>query len=247
MKYKEHARQLRSALNGIWFEYTTIGAAASLFIGTFIGMQSLFVGLAAVPFMTAIVLARKKYAKLFAKLRKEVCQPNTQESSLTDIAFAVLTAMQTVKLLPKSVTKASIKTSIRSDGSYRVFLDDIEPAQSRIFINSLKEALAPVTNQPYLIPKYEYFIASDSGGEIDPKKELKFFASYLRGRAEPRVACYHPVPSLLARSQKGRAAFESSWNKYVSPGFVIATQTNQELLDRYFGLGPSLALRLLWE
>ncbi|HNG19711.1 MAG TPA: hypothetical protein PLI59_11080, partial [Candidatus Obscuribacter sp.] len=75
----------------------------------------------------------------------------------------------------------------------------------------------------------------------------RFFNKYLSGRAEPRVAAYHAVPALLARSEKGREAFQESWNKYVSPGFIVSTETKPELLNKYFGIGPSLAQRLLWE
>lgn len=245
MKYKEHAKQLRTSLNAIWFEFGGLGACVSLAAFCFTGAQLLVMMCALAPFAASLVLAQKKYANMFSKIQKEICRPNTQESSLTDIAFAVLTAMQTVKLLPTTILKESIKTSIRSDGSYRVFLDNIEPAHSKAFTNSLKEVMSPITNQPYLIPKYEYFI--DGEDEVAAKKEKKFFRSYLRGRAEPRVACYHPVPNLLGRSEKGRRAFEASWNKYVSPGFVLDTETKPELLNRYFGLGPSLAQRLLWE
>ncbi len=137
--------------------------------------------------------------------------------------------------------------SIRSDGTYRVFLDDVEPEQSTHFINSVKEALTPVTNQPYLIPKHEYFVG-ELGEEVKgEEKEKRFFRSYLAGKAEPRIAAYYPVPGLLARSEKGREAYEAAWNKYVSPGFIVATETKPELLNRYFGIGPSLAQRLLWE
>ena len=178
-----------------------------------------------------------------------------------------------------------------------MFLDGIEPEQSELFIQAFREAMTPVTNQPYLIPKYEYFIGGSdqavvdedsqpissesstissvpsaptfptpmssaplpSGGSsitdvlqlrADPiylKKEKKFFKQYLAGKAEPRIAGYHPVPSLLARSEKGREAFETAWNKYVSPGSIISTESKPEVIDRYFALGPSLAQRVLWE
>jgi hypothetical protein len=48
-------------------------------------------------------------------------------------------------------------------------------------------------------------------------------------------------------SERGRIAFEQAWNKYVSPGFVIATKANPELVNKHFGIGPSLAQRLLWQ
>jgi hypothetical protein len=186
-------------------------------------------------------------------------------------------------LLPSTVTKDDIKITVRADGTYRVFLDNIEPAQSQNFMGSFTEAMAPITNQPYLIPKYEYFGAGEEEAQNEtattsteiigqsqaspiyrvvqtarllvlgkPKtpfeqREHQFCKNYLAGKAKPRIACYHAVPSLLARSEKGREAFEASWNKYVSPGFIVATETKPELLERYFGVGPSLAQRVLWE
>ena len=166
--------------------------------------------------------------------------------------------MQRRKFIPLSVTRDQIKISMRADGTYRVFLDGIEPEQSEIFIQAFREAMTPVTNQPYLIPKYEYFIGGPEESVVDEtqgakqiesqlkpqavlphatqptttdvlqlradpiylKKEKKFFKQYLAGKAEPRIAGYHPVPSLLARSEKGREAFETAWNKYVSPGSI---------------------------
>jgi hypothetical protein len=128
---------------------------------------------------------------------------------------------------------------MRTDGTYRVLLDDVEPEQSAHFISCIKEALLPVTNQPYIIGKYEY--------TVDASDSKTFFQSYLAGKAEPRIAAYYPVPGLLARSEKGREAYQEAWNKYVSPGYIVATETNPELLNRYFKMGPSLAQRLLWE
>jgi hypothetical protein len=148
--------------------------------------------------------------------------------------------------------------------------------------------MAPITNQPFLIPKHEYSLIPLEASELEnqdsekqatdfaqserpalavsteenqpdesnkkteplssyERMERQFFDAYIKGRAQPRVASYHAVPSLLARSEKGREAFEAAWNKYVSPGFIVATETRPELLDRHFGLGPSLAQRVLWE
>ncbi|MGH9549395.1 MAG: hypothetical protein ACRD3W_08470, partial [Terriglobales bacterium] len=82
---------------------------------------------------------------------------------------------------------------------------------------------------------------------VHEQREEDFFKAYLAGKAQPRIAAYHAVPALLARSEKGREAFQDCWNKYVSPGFIVSTEQKPELLDRYFGVGPSLAERVLWE
>jgi hypothetical protein len=239
LTYKEHGQLMRSSLNGIWFEYGGLSGVVSAMLG-FAALHFGFPAfLALLPLLPAAALGRKKYLALYNKLRSDTCQPNSQESSLIDMSVALLSAMQQVKLLPRWIEKSSIKVTQRSDGSYRVFLDDVEPEQSEYFARSLKELLAPVTNQPYLIPKYEF---------VFPKGDEKaFFDAYLKGKAQPKIAAYHPIPSLLARSEKGREAFQNSWNKYVSAGFVTPTESKPEVLKKYFGIGPSLAQRLLWE
>jgi superfamily II DNA or RNA helicase len=250
VRFKEHAHLLRSSLRGVWFDHLIVGSFVSgaLFSTAAggLGMQTLLpVSIAGLPLIIAALLAKRQYTHLFKRLQEEICRPNTQQSSLEDISYAVLTALQAAKLLPETLGKANIECTLRPDGSYRVLLREVSSEHSRIFTNSLKEVLAPLTSQPYVIPKFEYFI--DGENELAQKKEERFFRSYLRGRAEPRVACYHAVPSLLARSQKSRQIFEGCWNKYVSPGFVLDTEVEPQILNRYFGLGPSLAQRLLWE
>ncbi|HEY9680791.1 MAG TPA: DEAD/DEAH box helicase family protein [Oculatellaceae cyanobacterium] len=250
VRFKEHAKLLRASLHGVWLDHLVVGGLISGAVFTAasfsMGLQTLLPEtLACLPLILSVVLANRKYSSLFEKLQKEICRPNTQQSSLEDIGYAVLSALQTAKFLPESIGKTNIKCTLRPDGSYRVLLKDVSSEHSRIFTNSLKEVLAPITSQPYVIPKFEYFI--DGENELAQEKEKKFFRSYLRGRAEPRVACYHAVPNLLARSQKSRQIFEGCWNKYVSPGFVVDTEVEPQILNRYFGLGPSLAQRLLWE
>lgn len=255
-KYKEHAGQMRSALNGVYFEYLSLGSVAALVtLGMTFSLGAL--GFTAVlPVMAASILARLKANKLKDKFFHEICRlpgpdqnPEQEENlnfrrrqGLTDIACAVLTALSQTKHLPQ-IKKESLQVTVRSDGSYRVFLDDVEPRASKVFNQALKEVLAPIGNQPFLIPKYE-FPLSEGQSEAESRT---FFNKYLSGRAEPRVAAYHAVPALLARSEKGREAFQESWNKYVSPGFIVSTETKPELLNKYFGIGPSLAQRLLWE
>jgi superfamily II DNA or RNA helicase len=246
--YKAHAKELRAQLHGIWLEYGSLGSLASLAALSFTFGWGQLAYVACAPLVASMVLGQRKYSSLFSRLQKEVCQPNTQESSLYDIGVAILSALKQAKLLPHYLTNDLVKVTIRSDGSYRVFLDDVEAEHSQYFARCFREVMAPISNQPYLIPKYEYAQPDDLGKPNSLQKaEKKFFKAYLRGHAEPTVAAYHPVPKLLARSEKGREAFQVAWNKYVSPGFIVSTEAKPILLQKYFGIGPSLAQRLLWE
>lgn len=282
LSYKDHARLLRANLNGVWLEYGSIGTALSALTCFLLAHFTFPLAPALLPLIGTLTLALRKRQALYQNLKKEICRPNTQDSSLFDMGRTILSALQKIKLLPAHLKKDAIKITVRSDGSYRVFLDNVDLAQSQYFVKCFKELLEPVRKQPYLIPKYEYsFPAARASKEIEPSKdstddlskndqastiestgkqgsnalltqenlesEERFFKNYLKGRAEPRIAAYYPVPSLLARSEKGRDAFETAWNKYVSPGSIIASENQPELLNRYFGLGASLANRLLWE
>lgn len=260
LDYKGHAALMRSSLNGLWLEYGGLGSAMCGLLALLLAHFSMPVFLAVVPMIPIMYLGRKKYVALFERLKSDTCRPNTRESSLMDMAICVLSALQQTKLLPRYIEKESLQVTVRSDGSYRIFLDDVEPEQSEYFAKSMRELLAPVTNQPYLIPKYEFYFPRDDNGqnkdaslELAPEShesyvsEHAFFSAYLKGKAQPRISAYHPLPSLLARSEKGREAFEACWNKYVSPGCIQCTEEKPELLNKYFGIGPSLAQRLLWE
>lgn len=259
--YKDHAKMLRASLNGTWAEYGFLGFVSTGFLGLLLNQFGAPYMTAGVAFAVFAGLGIKKYGALYDKHKQEICRPNTQDSSLKDIGIAVLSALQQAKQLPRTIEKEQVTVTIRSDGSYRVFLDDVESNYAECFIKSAREALEPVTNQPYVVPKYEFGFPRrkkdkkaaiaprvvPEGTQEDEQSEEQFFASYLTGRAQPRIASYHAVPSLLARSEKGRQAFESAWNKYVSPGFVTATETKPELLGKYFGLGPSISKRMIWE
>jgi hypothetical protein len=248
MPYSSHARELREQLNGVWFEYLGLSSIVSIIMLFFAASMGPLAITAAAPLALGGVLGRMKHRKLYEKLEADVLTPGSQEQGLIDMATAVLVALQQIKLVPLHVTKNSVQATIRSDGSYRIFLDDVEAEVSKHFSKSLSELLQPVSNQPYLVSKYEFPLLDPLGAkiEVENSKE-RFFKKYLAGRAEPFVASYHGVPSLLARSERGREAFQEAWNKYVSPGSVIQTETKPELLNKYFGIGPSLAQRLLWE
>lgn len=248
--YKDHAKEMRAALSGIYVEHAALGALTAAIVGGGAAFWGAPVLLAALPFAAALVLAFKRHKRLFTNFQEQVCEPGTVEASLGDMTFALLSALKRVRQLPKYIDKDSIKISQRSDGSYRVFLDDVEANHSKIFTSAFKELMSPVVDQPYLIPKYEFalpYVDGDRQSKDSQKRKRLFFKSYLRGSAQPRIATYHVVPKLLARSQKGREAFQDAWNKYVSPGFIVETETKPEVLQKYFGMGPSLAERLLWE
>jgi superfamily II DNA or RNA helicase len=244
MDYKTHARQFRSALNGVWLEYGGISIVLSTVMFLLLHSSVLAMGVASIPIGSALWFGRKKYWGLYKRFQSETVEPNTQESSLTDIAIAVLTSLQQLKLMPRHIDRTSLKVTVRANGSYRVYLDNVDPEQSQYFASAFKEVMAPLVNQPFIIPKYEYSLPKPRKGET---ADDAFFRNYLSGKCEARIGSYHAVPKLIARTDKGREIFQNAWNKYVSPGEITPTETKPDLVKKHYGIGPSLAERLLWE
>jgi superfamily II DNA or RNA helicase len=238
--YRAHVSHLRGELNGVYTKYGVIGLVTSVVSTAVVSTLSIPVILSAVPFFLALILAKFRRDQVEQELEESLVVPSTREAAIIAMATAVLDALKARKLLPVHAKSSSIQVTVRADRTFRVFLDDVETRYSDLFVKCLEELLAPVSNQPYVVPKYEF----NSALRSDPKS---FFRKYMGGEAEPEVCTYHAVPRILARSEKGREAFEFAWNEHVSPGYVTATENNPEVLQKYFGMGPSLSERMLWE
>jgi superfamily II DNA or RNA helicase len=238
--YKKHVAEMRSELKGISTRWGALGLTVTVASTMAASAVSIPVILGAVPLIIALIVAKFKREQREREFEQELAQPSTRETTIKAMAEAVLDALKERKLLPANASAKSIQVTVRADKTFRVFLDDVEPRYSDLFIRCLEELLAPISNQPYVIPKYEFETSECADTKL-------FYQRYIGGHAEAAVCTYHAVPKILARSEKGREAFELAWNEHVSPGFVTATEDNPQLLQKYFGMGPSLSERLLWE
>lgn len=306
---KEHAHHMRGALAGVWGEYAGVGAIASTGLAVALASTGTPMTFALLPFAALIALGAGKYKAMHDRFKSETMSGNCQDESLKNVATAVLSALKRRRLLPSRANAKDIVISERSNGCYRVILNNVDTESSTIFVTAVTEVFAPITGQQYIISRYEFQISEDkpkkqlfgkpdwisifnrgskqekdSKPEIDftpdktitPSKQMieprmnptassetttvevgnsrsrkkaqnQFFRKYLAGQVQPVLSGYHAVPSILAKSQKGRDAFQDAWNKHVSPGEIIATETNQDIINKYFGVGPSMAKRTLWE
>ncbi|MBX9721664.1 MAG: hypothetical protein K2X81_09735 [Candidatus Obscuribacterales bacterium] len=182
MSYSEHSRLLGDNLNGVWMEYCGVGLLGTAFTCFILANLAWPFAPALIPLVAAAALSMKKHKQLYSKLKAEICRPNTQHSSLMDMGRTILCALQQVKLLPAHITRESIRISIRSDGSFRVFLNDVDPQHSQYFNKCFKELMEPVRSQPYLMPKYEYSFPPPISKE-DAKRQtiirLKLISQFL--------------------------------------------------------------------
>ncbi|MDX2105970.1 MAG: DEAD/DEAH box helicase family protein [Candidatus Melainabacteria bacterium] len=189
-------------------------------------------------FVTMIVIVSLRLRSLDAHFRRDLIQVEGQITTATRILTATLEALKQCEFAPPYVDMSYLEVIALGEDGFRVSMQNVDPVAAKNIARSLEEVMMPVINQPYVIPKYEY-----SAGEMEPDE---YFKHYLAGDLTPYISSYHPVPSLLARSAKGRDAFEKAWNEHVSPGSVVALESNPEDLNKYFGIGPSVAQRMLW-
>ncbi|MBX3075030.1 DEAD/DEAH box helicase family protein [Candidatus Obscuribacterales bacterium] len=306
--YKEHSSQMRSALAGVWGEFAGVGAMASTGLAVVLAQTGGPLGLALLPMAGLLVAGFGKYQALRNNFKQQILDGHCQNENLKNIATAVLSALKRRRLLPYRAKAKDIVISERSNGCYRVFLNNVDYDASKLFVNAVTEVFAPITGQPYIIGRQEFRVVeppkrsfipaalqnairnakskysnsseqpedesdveseengletettatltrpsqppvstSDSNDAKPTKAQEQFFNRYIDGQLKPTLAGYHAVPAVLAKSEKGRQAFQDSWNKYVSPGEIISTEANPDIINKYFGVGPSTAKRLLWE
>ncbi len=244
--YSDHAAKTRKDLiKGDCYTYAAyfgMGAPISIFLAAIIHLPLV---IAIAPVMLTLYFATDFLRKQRIKMGHDLKRSITQEESFKIMATALLDALIERRFLPGTIERSYIKVSRRKDGFYRIFLDgdDCALEHSDLFMECYEEMLAPLSDQKWLMPRYELTLPDD----LPPQK---FLDLYISGKADPRIVAYHAVPRILARSEAGRDAFEYAWNQHVSPGFLVDTEKQPEILTQYFGSNSyaslNIAERLLW-
>jgi hypothetical protein len=235
---------IKSALKGIWWEYLGLATVLSVVCGYVLWKLHLPMPYMLIPFVLVLYIANERHSALYKSLRNDTCRPLSQQVSLRQMGVAMLSALQQLKLINRNVTRQSVKSTLREDGSVRVFLDGVEPSEAQCFADSFKELLSDLKDQSHYISKYEFVFPVQNPS---PKAEERFFSRYLAGMAELEIASVHPIPKLIARSEKTRQHFASVWNKYVGPGSVEDVSITPIRLMMGNCERPILSTRLLWE
>ena len=110
-----------------------------------------------------------------------------------------------------------------------MFLEDATDKENEIFVDALHEALGPLTDPRYIVPRVVTRKVDTWLSKILPSIVGKFFQKDKKVRV-----MFHAVPSILAKNRSKVTVFERAWNSYVSPGEAIFTQrgAGEELLAK---------------
>lgn len=142
------------------------------------------------------------------------------------IGEAVLGALTEAGLIQRGPI---VQASDRAGGYVRLFLEAAQEEDSRLFTQSLHEALGPLHSPRYVIPRLVDNLDETWLSSLLPHIVGQFFRKRTR-----KAAMLHAVPSALARNRDLVAVYEKHWNRHVSPGEAIYTLRGNadELLDK---------------
>lgn len=142
------------------------------------------------------------------------------ESLTAAIGEAVLGALREAQLISRDA--GALHVGARSGGYVRAFLKDADAAAGALFSESLHEALGPLDQPRYVIPRYVDFISETWLSRILPRLVGRYFQKSKRS-----LQMLHAVPSALARNKELATIYQRHWNARVSPGEAIFAQRGE--------------------
>ena len=150
----------------------------------------------------------------------------SSESLTQAIGRAVLGGLQETKAVSGN---AQFRIEKRAGGYLRAFLRDASEEDSRLFSDSLAEALAPLDRPRYVIRRFVDYRITNWLSRLLPEVVGRYFEKSLS-----RMEMLHTVPSRLARSRKLADIYARHWNEHVSPGQPVYARSEEgrKLIDK---------------
>jgi superfamily II DNA or RNA helicase len=140
----------------------------------------------------------------------------TAKSLAQAIGLAVLNSLVEARLFTDPVIASTPQAVDRVGGYVRVFLEEANEEDSRLFTQALHEALGPLHEPRYVIPRLIDRVEATWLSRMLPAIVGQYFQ-----RRQRQQAMLHAVPSVLAKNKDLVAIYERYWNQHVSPGEAI--------------------------
>lgn len=137
-----------------------------------------------------------------------------ERPSIAQVAAVVAQTMH--ELGESSVGAEAVRVQVGADGEYRCRLDDVDELTSSAFATALAEALAPVAEPRYLLPRG---VLDEPGHGIDGlRADLR-----MSWRNQPDAVLWHPVPSGFGRTVARARAYARVWDRIIGGGPPLYT------------------------
>lgn len=236
LTWQEHRKQMKRELTGMFADalYLSVALALSAYFThhAFIALSIIFlIGL--IGFATI-----KRYQIRYRKIEADTLIHMNPLLQLDQICKTLLSSLKRMKLVNEKLNAKDIVMLERASREMRVYLKGTE-ADARIYAQALKEILSPPGPKSLLMPRYQYMSLNKNPGSI--------FRAYLNGRMELNLEGYYAVPTILARSAKGKKAFEEAWNKRVSPGSLVEAEKTRIKGQFYSNNKMKVYERWIWQ
>jgi hypothetical protein len=140
----------------------------------------------------------------------------TTQSLAQAIGLAVLNSLTEARLFTDPVIASTPQAVERVGGYVRVFLEEANEEDSRLFTQALHEALGPLHEPRYVIPRQIDRVQATWLSRLLPAIVGQYFQ-----RRQREQVMLHAVPNLLAKNKDLVAIYERNWNRFVSPGEAI--------------------------
>ncbi|MCG8651050.1 MAG: DEAD/DEAH box helicase family protein [Pirellulales bacterium] len=123
----------------------------------------------------------------------------------------------------------AVQVSPRDGGFVRIFLDNASSAATSQFTRAVSEALGPLDQPRYVIPRYV-----DQVTETFLSKWLPNVLGRLFERRDRELVMLHAVPSQFAGKRSLVNLYQKHWNRLVSPGEAVYAKNDkgQHMIDQ---------------
>ncbi len=145
--------------------------------------------------------------------------PWTRKSLALAVGEAVLAALYETQQLEGAWP---VHVSERDGGFVRVFIENAGEADADLFAVSYREAMGPLSNPRYVIPRSVEFPKKSFINRLLPGILRRFFE-----KRDRQLAMLHAVPTALANKREVVDVYQKYWNQFVSPGEAVYSKNKQ--------------------
>ncbi|MCW2766269.1 MAG: hypothetical protein JWO11_2228 [Nocardioides sp.] len=142
----------------------------------------------------------------------DVLRAAEETPSVVRIASAVADGLHASGLTCRGAE--SVEVVVDHEGEYRCILRAVGEAEAGIFVTALDEAVSPVLNPRYLLPRW-----------VLSRKQRSWWSALRAGigSVHPDGVVWHAVPTAMGVNADRAAAYAAAWDHWVGGGEVVYT------------------------
>jgi superfamily II DNA or RNA helicase len=143
---------------------------------------------------------------------RDVLRAAEENPSVVRIASAVADGLHAAGLTRRGAD--AVEVVVDHEGEYRCLLHDVDEAEAGLFVTALDEAVSPVVNPRYLLPRW-----------VLSRKERSWWSALRAGlgSVHPDGVVWHAVPTVLGVNAERAEAYAAAWDHWVGGGGVVYT------------------------